>query len=70
MYFFETGEAQAKKQKNLRNILELTEISAVKFSGTTLHSGLGIKPGAKLSLQVQAKSFLSNKISEAKKAHN
>ena len=41
--------------------------SAVDVAGTTIHSGLGIKPGAKLlGLSEKMKTSLRNKLSEVK----
>ena len=43
-------------------LLEPTEISAVNIGGTTVHSGLGIKPGTKLfCLNDKSKSALRNR---------
>ena len=42
-------------------------LSAVKIGGTTIHSGLGIKPGVKLlGLKDKMKASLGNKLSEVK----
>ena len=42
-------------------------ISAVNIGGTTIHSGLGIKPGAKLlGLNDKSKAALRNRLSEVK----
>ena len=44
-----------------------TGISAVNIGGTTIHSGLGIKPGAKLlGLSDKMKASLRNKLAEVK----
>ena len=44
-----------------------TGISAVNIGGTTIHSGLGIKPGAKLlGLNDKSKATLRNRLSEVK----
>ena len=44
-----------------------TGISAVNIGGTTIHSGLGIKPGAKLlGLNDKSKAALRNRLSEVK----
>ena len=44
-----------------------TGISAVKIGGTTIHSGLGIKPGTKLlDLNDKSKAVLRNRLSEVK----
>ena len=48
-------------------LLEPTRISAVNISGTTIHSGLGIKPGIKLlCLNDKSKAALRNRLSEVK----
>ena len=44
-----------------------TGISAVNLGGTTIHSGLGIKPGTKLlGLNDKSRASLGNKLSEVK----
>ena len=44
-----------------------TGISAVNIGGTTIHSGLGIKPGVKLlGLSDKMKASLRNKLAEVK----
>ena len=44
-----------------------TGISTVNIGGTTIHSGLGIKPGVKLlGLSDKMKASLRNKLSEVK----
>ena len=48
-------------------LLGPTGISAVNIGGTTIHSGLGIKPGIKLlDLNDKSKAALRNKLSEVK----
>ena len=48
-------------------LLGPTGISAVNIGGTTIHSGLGIKPGIKLlGLNDKSKAALRNKLSEVK----
>ena len=48
-------------------LLGPTEISVVNIGGTTIHSGLGIKPGIKLvGLNDKSKTALRNKLSEVK----
>ena len=48
-------------------LLGPTEISAVNISGTTIHSGLGIKPGSKLlGLNDKSKAALRTRLSEVK----
>ena len=48
-------------------LLGPTGISAVNIGGTTIHSGLGIKPGIKLlGLNDKPKAALRNKLSEVK----
>ena len=48
-------------------LLGPTRISAVSLSGTTIHSGLGIKPGTKLlGLNDKSKAALRNRLSEVK----
>ena len=48
-------------------LLGPTGISAVNIGGTTIHSALGIRPGAKLNgLSEKAKASLRNKLSEVK----
>ena len=42
-----------------------TRISEINIGGTTIHSGLGIKPGAKLlGLNDKSKAGLRNRLSE------
>ena len=57
-----------KTQRNLKIfLLGPTGISAVNIGATTIHSGLGIKPGIKLlGLNDKSKSALRNKLSEVK----
>ena len=57
-----------KTQRNLEIfLLGPTGISAVNIGATTIHSGLGIKPGIKLfGLNDKSKSALRNKLSEVK----
>ena len=48
-------------------LLGPTGISVVNIGGTTIHSGLGIKPGIKLvGLNDKSKTALRNKLSEIK----
>ena len=48
-------------------LLGPTGISVVNIGGTTIHSGLGIKPGIKLvGLNDKSKTALRNKLSEVK----
>ena len=48
-------------------LLAPTGISAVSIGGTTIHSALGIRPGAKLNgLSKRAKAAIRNKLSEVK----
>ena len=48
-------------------LLGPTGISAVNIGGTTIHSALGIKPGAKMNgLSERAKAAIRNKLSEVK----
>ena len=48
-------------------LLKPTRKSAVNISGTTIHSGLGIKPGIKLlCLNDKSKAALRNRLSEVK----
>ena len=48
-------------------LLGPTGISAVNIGGTTMHSGLGIKPGMKLlGLNGKSKAALRNRLSEVK----
>ena len=48
-------------------LLGPTGISAVNIGGTTIHSGLGIKPGTKLfGLNDKSKAALRNRLSEMK----
>ena len=54
---------------SLQNFILLgpTGISAVNIGGTTVHSGLGIKPGRKLlGLNDKSKAALRNRLSEVK----
>ena len=45
-----------------------TDISAISISGTTIHSGLGIKPGVKLfCISDKIKTSLRNMLSEVKR---
>ena len=47
--------------------MDLTGIYAVNIGGTTVHSGLAIKPGVKLlCLSDKMKASLRNKLSEVK----
>ena len=57
-----------KTQRNLEIfLLGPTGISAVNMGATTIHSGLGIKPGIKLlGLNDKSKSALRNKLSQVK----
>ena len=48
-------------------LLGPTRISAVNVGGTTIHTGIGIKPGAKLlGLNHKSKAALRNRLSELK----
>ena len=48
-------------------MLRPTRISAVNIGGTTIHSGIGIKPGAKLlGLNDKSKAALRNRLPEVK----
>ena len=48
-------------------LLGPTWISAVNIDGTTIHSGLGIKPGTKLlGLNNKSKAALRNRLSKVK----
>ena len=54
-------------EKRRALMLRPTGISAVNIGETTIHSGLGIKPGAKLlGLSDKPKTVLRNRLSEVK----